>query len=137
MVQLIKETVITQSPTRQTSPADPVIVPQTKVAATTPEMVQYLLYFFFGVLEVLLAFRLILKLTGASLASGFVKGIYGLTGVFIMPFEGIFRRWSTQGAETTAIFEPSTVVALIVYAVLVWGIIKLIQIVSGEKQPES
>jgi hypothetical protein len=136
MTQIIKETVTTQGNSTQASAANPIVIPPTKVAATTSDMVQYLIYFFFGVLEVLLAFRLILKLTGASLASGFVKGIYGLTGVFITPFEGIFRRWSTQGAETTAVFEPSTVVAIIVYAVLVWGIIKLIQIFSGEKQSE-
>ncbi|OGM11534.1 hypothetical protein A2Z22_00580 [Candidatus Woesebacteria bacterium RBG_16_34_12] len=95
---------------------------------------EYLIYFFFGALEILLAFRLILKLMGASVASGFVRLIYGLTGIFILPFEGIFRRGTAQGIETTSVLEPSTLVALIVYAVLAWGIVKLVRIFSGEQQ---
>jgi hypothetical protein len=60
--------------------------------------------------------------------------IYGLSGIFILPFEGIFRRGYAQGAETASVFEPSTLVAIIVYAVLAWGIVKLIKILSGEQQ---
>jgi hypothetical protein len=90
-------------------------------------------YFIFGVLEILLAFRLLLKLTGASISSSFVGFIYALTGIFILPFEGIFRRGYAPGIETKAIFEPSTLVAIVVYAVLAWGIVKLIRIFSREK----
>ena len=68
------------------------------------------------------------------MASGFVSLIYGSTRIFILPFEGIFRRGTTQGIETTAILEPSTLVAIIVYAILAWGIVKLVRIFSGEKQ---
>jgi len=93
-----------------------------------------LVYFFFGLLEILLAFRLLLKLTGASMSSSFVGLIYNLTGIFILPFEGIFRRGFSQGLETTSVLEPATLVAVIVYAVLAWGIVKLIRISSGEKQ---
>ncbi|MDP2861105.1 MAG: YggT family protein [bacterium] len=85
-------------------------------------------------MEVLLAFRLVFKLTGASISSAFVGLIYGLTGIFILPFEGIFRRGYAQGVETTSVLEPSTLVALIVYAVLAWGIVKLLRILSGEQQ---
>ena len=65
-----------------------------KRGASNAQTVEYLIYFLFGILEVLLAFRLIFKLTGASLSSAFVGLIYGLTGIFILPFEGIFRRGS-------------------------------------------
>lgn len=51
-----------------------------------------------------------------------------------MPFEGIFRQGFTQGIETTSVLEPATLVAIVVYAVLAWGIIKLIRVLSGEKQ---
>ncbi len=85
-------------------------------------------------LEILLASRLVLKLMGASLSSGFVNSIYDVTGIFISPFEGIFRRGFTEGIETTSVLEPSTLVAIIVYAVLAWGIVKLIRISSGEQQ---
>ncbi len=85
-------------------------------------------------LEILLAFRLVLKLTGASISSAFVGLIYGLTGIFILPFEGIFRRGYAQGMETTSVLEPSTLVAIIVYSVLAWGVVKLLRILSGEQE---
>lgn len=129
MTEIVKKTVTTQNE----GPREAVTT-ERKSVATGSQTVEYLIYFFFGALEILLAFRLILKLTGASFASGFVGLIYGLTGIFVLPFEGIFRKGYTQGVETTSILEPSTVVAILVYAVLAWGIVKLIRIFSGEKQ---
>ncbi|OGD10605.1 hypothetical protein A2397_01210 [Candidatus Amesbacteria bacterium RIFOXYB1_FULL_44_23] len=98
---------------------------------------EYLIYFLLGTLEILLGFRLVLKLTGASVASAFVGLIYGLTGIFILPFEGIFRKGFAQGVETTSVLEPATLVALIVYAVLALGIVKLLRIISGERQQQT
>jgi len=112
------------------------LVEETKLGASNTQTTEYLIYYVLGALEILLAFRLILKLAGASMASGFVRGIYGLTNIFIYPFEGIFRRGVAQGIETTAVLEPATLVALIVYAVVAWGIVKLVRISSGEKQVE-
>lgn len=130
MTEVVKETVTTQK-----EGSTPVVVAPVVSAATNSQTTEYLVYFFFGALEILLAFRLVLKLTGASLASGFVGLIYGLTGIFILPFEGIFRRGFGQGLETIAVIEPATVVAIFVYVVLAWGIVKLVRIFSGEKQP--
>jgi len=107
-----------------------------KKEATDSQTIEYLVYFLFGALEILLTFRLIFKFMGASAYSAFVGVIYSITGFFILPFEGIFRRWFNQGVETTSILEPSTIVAIIVYAIIAWGIIKLIRISSGEKQEE-
>lgn len=112
------------------------LIEETKLGASNSQTTEYLVYYFFGALEILLAFRLILKLAGASLASGFVKMIYGLTGIFTWPFEGIFRKAFTQGVETTSVLEPATIVALAVYAIVAWGIVKLVRISSGEQQPE-
>lgn len=112
------------------------LVEETKLGASNSQKTEYLIYYFFGALEILLAFRLVLKLAGASLASGFVKMIYSLTGIFIWPFEGIFRRAFSQGVETTSVLEPATIVALGVYAIVAWGIVKLVRISSGEQQLE-
>lgn len=129
MAEIVKETVTTQNEGPKAA-----VTTEVKSVATNTQQIEYLIYFFFGVLEVLLTFRLVFKLAGASMASAFVGFIYGLTGIFILPFEGIFRRGFAQGVETTAVLEPSTLVALAVYAVLAWGIVKLIRISSGEKQ---
>lgn len=102
--------------------------------ATQSQKIEYIIYFFSGILEVLLAFRLILRLLGASLASGFVDFIYSLTAIFIAPFRGIFSRGYAQGVETTSVLEPETIVAIIVYMIITWGIVKLIRISSGEQQ---
>lgn len=134
MAKISKETVTTQGNTN--SPVVNTTTKNTSVTstATSSQTVEYLVYFFFGALEILLAFRLVLKLMGASIASAFVGLIYGVTGIFILPFEGIFRKGFAQGVETTSVLEPSTLVALIVYAVVAWGIVKLLRILSGEQQ---
>lgn len=137
MAEIIKETVSTQGTNTPPVVNTQVRSTQVKSSATGSQTVEYLIYFFFGLLEILLAFRLVLKLMGASVGSAFVGFIYGITGLFILPFEGIFRRGYAQGVETTSVLEPATVVAIIVYAVLAWGIVKLLQILSGEKQPET
>lgn len=131
MPEIVKETITTQS-----NDTTPVVVnnPANNKADSTQTM-SYLIYFIFGLLEILLTFRLALKLTGASMASAFVSFIYGLTGIFILPFEGIFHKELAQGIETTSVFEPSTLIAIIVYALLAFGIVKLMLILSGKQQP--
>jgi hypothetical protein len=129
MSEIVKETVTTQKDDTDTIKVAPV-----KMEATISQTVGYLVYFFFGALEILLVFRLILKLAGASLGNAFVGLVYGITGIFILPFKGIFRSGVTQGIETSSVFEPSTLIAIIVYVVLAWGIVKLLSVLSGEKQ---
>ena len=113
-----------------------VVIQDTPAINTTPaskQTTEYILYYLLGALEVLLGFRLILKLLGASASSGFVDAIYAVSGIFILPFEGIFSRGYTQGVETTAVLEPSTIVAMIVYGMLVWGISNLWHILKKEQ----
>lgn len=114
----------------------PVVSTPVKTGATNKETYEYLIYYFFGFVEILLAFRLIFKLAGASTASGFVRIIYTITSIFTMPFEGIFRRGIASGMETVSVFEPATVVAILVYVLLAWGIVKLVRISSSEQQTE-
>ncbi len=108
----------------------PVVTTPVRAGATNKETTEYLIYFFFGLLETLLAFRLVLKLTGASVGSSFVGLVYGITGVFILPFKGIFR----QAYASSSVLEPSVIVAIFVYILLAWGIVKLLRISSGEQQ---
>lgn len=129
MTEIVKETITTQTNASDTATNSP-----SSGMATTSQTVEYIVYFFFGVLEILLAFRLLLKLMGASISSSFVNWIYSLSGIFIVPFEGVFRRGYAQGVETTSVLEPSTIVAILVYGVLAWGTTKLVRILSGEKQ---
>jgi hypothetical protein len=90
-------------------------------------------YYILGILEVLLAFRLVLKLLGANPDSGFVSFIYSVSHVFLAPFTAIFRSVAAQGIETKAVLEPSTIIAMIVYALIAWGIVKLVIIIRENK----
>jgi hypothetical protein len=109
------------------------ITPDSQMAETS-QTIAYVIYFLFGVLEVFLFARLALKLTGANPISSFVDFIYSTTQLFITPFMGIFPQASSQGVVTTAILEPATLVAIIVYAVLAWGITQIVIILSGRLQ---
>lgn len=91
-------------------------------------VVKKAIYYILGLLEVDLAFRLVFKLLGANPASGFVSFIYTTTQIFLAPFNAIFRSAETQGIETSAVLEPSVIIAMIVYALIAWGIVKLITI---------
>src|SRR5664279_11736 len=89
-------------------------------------LVANIIYIMFSILEALLAFRLVFKLLGANSSSGFVSFIYALTEPFVMPFYGIFGRVTTDGATTTAVFEPAVLIAMIVYALICWAIISIV-----------
>jgi hypothetical protein len=127
MAEITKETIVTQT-------AEPVTVVTAEPALVSPsQTIEYVVYFLFGVLDVLLVFRFILKLLGANTASAFVRFIYSLSGIFIWPFEGIFRRGVAPGIETASVFEPATIMALVVYAIAAWGVVTLIRVLSREQ----
>lgn len=83
-------------------------------------------YYMLGILEVLLGFRFLFKLFGANPESGFVSFIYSVSGVFVSPFTTIFMSQPTPGIDTEAIMEFGTIIAMIVYALIAWGVVKLI-----------
>lgn len=95
--------------------------------------IKKIVYYILGILEVLLAFRLIFKLLGANPGSPFVSFIYTLSGVFIAPFNGIFRSAVTEGIETKSVLEPMTIIAMIVYALIAYGVVRLIEIYRNPK----
>ena len=79
-----------------------------------------------GILELLLTFRFFFKLLGANPDNGFVKGIYAVSEVFVGGFASIFSGASTEGDKAAAIFEPGTLIAMLVIALIAWIILKLI-----------
>ncbi len=87
-----------------------------------------IIWYIFGFIEIVLAFRFVLKLLGANPNAGFTQFIYSLSSPFAGPFAGIFSASTNQGAETTSFFEWSTLVAAVVYVVITWGIIKIFKL---------
>jgi len=91
---------------------------------------QRVIYYLGGVIIALLFLRLIFQLFGANQASGFVDFIYSLSGVFVAPFFGIFGE-PTFGVSH---FETSTLVAIIIYALLTIGIAKLLTLTRPNEE---
>jgi hypothetical protein len=79
-------------------------------------------WYVLGVLEVVLALRFILKLTAANPAAGFVSLMYAISDPFVWLFNGIFR----IPREGNAIFDANILIAMAVYALIGWGITRLL-----------
>lgn len=79
-----------------------------------------------GIIELLLAFRFVFKLLGANPDNGFVHGIYVVSQIFVGVFASIFSGATTEGDKSTSIFEPGTLIAMVVIALIAWIILKLI-----------
>ena len=80
-----------------------------------------LVWYVLSILEVLLAFRFVLKLLGANPGAGFSSFIYGLTWPFTAPFLAVFSKTTIQGS----IFEWTTILAMFVYWLLAIAIVRL------------
>ena len=82
----------------------------------------------FGLVEGLIAIRLVLKTLGANPSAGFAQFMDGITAPFVGPFVNLFAN-PTYG---NSVLELSSVVALIVCALLAWLVAKLVWILLGE-----
>jgi len=85
-----------------------------------------IIYFVAGMLEVLLGLRLLLRFISADNTSGFASFIYNLSAPFVAPFNGIFD--NDQVLNRAGIIEFSTILAMLIYALLAYGVVKLIYI---------
>ncbi len=81
-----------------------------------------------GFIEIILAIRLVLKMFGANPATGFVDSIYSITSPFVAPFKGIFSDPVATGDVVKSVFETGTLVAIVIYSLVAWGLVKLVHI---------
>lgn len=95
------------------------------MAPSPPTMAGRVIWYISGVLSILLGFRFVLALLGANAGNAFARFIHAATAIFVSPFLSLFGETSTYG---TAHFEVSTLVALAVYTLVAWGLVKLVNI---------
>ncbi|TME75085.1 MAG: YggT family protein [Chloroflexi bacterium] len=79
-----------------------------------------------GFIDVLIAIRFVLKLFGANVGAPFVRFMYDVTWPLVAPFHGIFN--TTQ--QGRSILEPESLVAIAIYALIGWGIVSLIRLMT-------
>ena len=82
-----------------------------------------IIYFIFGVVIAFIALRFVLLLLGANQGSAFVDFVYGVSGLFVAPFYGIFNNTPTFGAS---VLDVSSIVAILIYALISWALVALV-----------
>jgi len=103
--------------------------PRTKPLYRGTQVVWYIL----GVMEVLLAFRFLLKLFGANPSAGFTSFIYGFSSPFADPFLNVFRISRVEGS----VFEWTSLLAMLVYWIIAWAIVKIFLMSREVSTPEA
>ena len=88
------------------------------------------MWLLFGIVEGILAIRFILKLLGANEAAGFAHFIYAASAPFVAPFSNLFANPGSGGS----VLELTTLVAIIVYALVAWLIARVIWLLAGESR---
>jgi hypothetical protein len=81
-----------------------------------------LIYFIFGAISLLIALRVLLKAIGANPDNGFTNFIYNLSHIFVAPFLTMVNPFTISD---TAVFEIASVLAIIVYLILAWLLVRL------------
>ena len=79
-----------------------------------------------GLVEILLGLRFMLKLIAANPNSGFAVFVYGITQPFLAPFTALVGTPKSGGT----ILEVTTLFAMAIYALIFWGVVRVIQIVA-------
>ncbi len=98
--------------------ASPVVEPGVNVAARV-------IYFITSVIVGLLLIRFVLSLLGANRANAFADFIYTTSQPFAAPFFGLFNYQAQYGVSR---FEFETLVAALVYVLLAWMLIGLLDL---------
>jgi len=84
-----------------------------------------LIWLGFGLLEVLIGLRVFLKLIAANPGNLFAQFVYALSEPFLIPFFGL--TWTP--AVGGFVLEIASIIAMIVYALIAWAIVRVITLV--------
>lgn len=92
-----------------------------------------IVWYVLSLLEVLLVFRFALKLMAANPGAGFTNFIYSVSSPFVAPFLAVFPQTRIEGS----IFEWTTLLAMAVYWVIAWAIMRLFVMSKPVSTPEA
>jgi hypothetical protein len=87
-----------------------------------------IVYFLFGALELLLAVRVVFYLVGVNAENSFANFIYTLSSPFVTLFESLLQNPTLGG---TAVLEITTIIAMLVWAIVAWLIARFIWLVMS------
>lgn len=109
------------------------IIEDTYVQQQEPESTQriftfkatQLIWLLLGILEAMIALRIILMMIGANPESGIVALIYGFTSLFLFPFTGLIG----SPAAGNMVMELSSMFAMLIYALLAWAVERIVWLI--------
>jgi hypothetical protein len=84
-----------------------------------------LIWLFLGVLEGLLALRILLKLMAANPGNAFAAFLYSITDLFLLPFVGLVGTPTAGGM----VLELSSIIAMVVYGLVGLGLERLVWVI--------
>lgn len=126
-IRRVQETTTQVGDTKQTT--QDVIVP-TNTKSQQQEIIARVIWYIAGILLVILAIRFVLVLLGANPYNGFASFIYGISHPFVAPFFGLFGYRLKYGVSR---FETFTLVAMAIYALIAYGLVKLVTITKPQQ----
>ena len=91
--------------------------------ATTFKVTQ-LIWLLVGLLEGVLGLRFIFKLIGVNAENTFASLLYKVTDFFVAPFASLTGAPAANGM----VLEVSTLIAMVVYALVAWGLAKIVYV---------
>jgi len=80
----------------------------------------------FGVLELLLLFRILLRLFSANPAAPIVALVYRWTDFLLQPVRFIFPNWNIAG---TSVVDVVAIAGMVMYSVLLFVFLKLLRVI--------
>lgn len=87
--------------------------------------VTQLIWLFLGLLEIMLAMRVVFKLVAVNAENLFASLLYFVTGLFVAPFASL----TSAPALGNMVLEISTIIAMIVYLLIGWGLERIVNVV--------
>lgn len=84
-----------------------------------------LIWLLLGILEAMIALRIMLKMIGANPESTIVALIYGFTALFLFPFAGLIG----SPAAGNMVLELSSMFAMLIYALVAWAFERIVWLI--------
>ena len=83
-----------------------------------------LIWLLLGILETLIALRVVFKLIGVNASNSFATFLYGITHFFVAPFASL----TGTPAVGSMVLEISSILAMIVYLLIAWALERIVYV---------
>ncbi len=83
-----------------------------------------LIWLLLGILEAMIALRVVFKLIGVNASNSFATFLYGITHLFVAPFASL----TGTPAVGNMVLEISSIIAMLVYLLIAWAIERIVYV---------